>query len=134
MENRADHADNEERHARVMDLFLVTLDHRLIRVQGLIVSLSLTASVALVRETRQQPVSVRSRPGRLLLVRIWCQLLAVRTARRVCQASTGRARWSVSPLLSTKVKLLPVRAMLTSVSVKSTATVSDRLVFIGSSE
>ena len=37
---------------------------------------SLTASVALVRETREQPASVESRPGRLLLVRNDCQALA----------------------------------------------------------
>ena len=72
----ADHADNKERHARVVDLFFVTVDHRLRRIERVDRLSSLTASVALVRETRQQPESVRSRPGRLLLVRIWCQALA----------------------------------------------------------
>ena len=33
MENCADHADTKERHAHVMDLFFVTVNHRLRRVE-----------------------------------------------------------------------------------------------------
>ena len=33
MPDRAEHADTKQRHAHVVDLFLVTVDHRLKRVE-----------------------------------------------------------------------------------------------------
>ena len=45
MKNRADHADTKQPHAEVVKLFLVTVNHPLKGLKGLIVSLWLTAKL-----------------------------------------------------------------------------------------
>ena len=81
MKYRADHADTKQPYAHVMNLFFETVDHRLRRVKRVNRLSSLTPALEGTGKARQQPVSVESRPGRLLLVRNWCQALALSTSR-----------------------------------------------------
>jgi|9_EtaG_2_1085328.scaffolds.fasta_scaffold10030_3 hypothetical protein len=70
MPRRADHADTKQRHAHIVDLFLVTVNH----CSSWLDRLScLTASLWRSFGVGKQPVSVESRPDRLLLGRFSCQ-------------------------------------------------------------
>jgi hypothetical protein len=53
MPDRAEHADTKQRHAHVMDLFFVTVDHRLKRVErvGSFVFLDSQPAAVVWRET-----------------------------------------------------------------------------------